>query len=66
MSNESLKTKTAGAGVLAAIVASLCSRKAKKSITPVLAFLGGIGGIAATFSWLEPYSSVLDWNYCDG
>ncbi len=53
MSNESLKTKTAGAGVLAAIVASLCC------ITPVLAFLGGIGGIAATFSWLEPFRPFL-------
>jgi len=53
MSSESLKTKTAGAGVLAAIVASLCC------ITPVLAFLGGIGGIAATFSLLEPFRPFL-------
>ncbi len=53
MSNENLKTKTVGAGVLAAIVASLCC------ITPVLAFVGGIGGIAATFSWLEPFRPFL-------
>ncbi|MEQ9424055.1 MAG: mercuric transport protein MerTP [Cyclobacteriaceae bacterium] len=53
MSNENLKTKTVRAGVLAAIVASLCC------ITPVLAFVGGIGGIAATFSWLEPFRPFL-------
>ncbi|MDA0195784.1 MAG: mercuric transport protein MerTP [Bacteroidetes bacterium] len=53
MKNGNLKTKTAGAGVLAAVVASLCC------ITPVLAFVGGIGGIAATFSWLEPLRPLL-------
>ena len=37
------------AGVLTAISASLCC------ITPVLGILGGIGGVASIFSWLEPY-----------
>ncbi len=40
--------KLIGAGVLAAIAASLCC------ITPVLALLAGISGIASAFSWLEP------------
>lgn len=35
-------------GIAAAFVASLCC------ITPVAASLAGIGGIAATFSWMEP------------
>ena len=51
--NNNLKTKTASAGILAAVAASLCC------ITPVLAFLAGIGGIAATFSWLEPFRPFL-------
>lgn len=38
-----------GAGVLTAFAASLCC------ITPVLALLGGISGVAATFSWMEPF-----------
>lgn len=37
------------AGLLTAFFASLCC------ITPVLAMLGGLSGIAATFSWLEPF-----------
>ena len=45
---RTLSEKSAGAGVLAALVASLCC------ITPVLAFTAGITGIAATFSWIEP------------
>lgn len=53
MSTSNLSSKSAGAGMLAAIVASLCC------ITPVLAFLGGIGGIAATFSWMEPFRPFL-------
>ncbi|MDZ4714138.1 MAG: mercuric transport protein MerTP [Cytophagales bacterium] len=40
-------------GVFAAITASLCC------ITPVLALLGGISGIASTFSWIEPYRPYL-------
>ena len=35
-------------GIAAAFVASLCC------ITPVAASIAGIGGIASTFSWMEP------------
>ncbi|MDT8323696.1 MAG: mercuric transport protein MerTP [Bacteroidota bacterium] len=37
-----------GAGVLSALAASLCC------ITPVLALLSGVSGLASTFSWLDP------------
>ncbi|NOS91499.1 MAG: mercuric transport protein MerTP [Cyclobacteriaceae bacterium] len=40
-------------GVAAAVAASLCC------ITPVLALLGGISGIASSFSWIEPYRPYL-------
>lgn len=45
-----------GAGLLAALAASMCC------ITPLLAVLGGLGGIATAFSWLDPlrpYSVAL-------
>lgn len=42
-----------GAGLFAAVVASLCC------ITPVAAFLAGVGGIASTFSWIEPFRPYL-------
>ena len=42
------KDKTWIAGVVLAVTASLCC------LTPVLALLSGISGIAATFSFLEP------------
>ena len=45
--------KLAGAGVITAIVASLCC------ITPVLALIAGTSGIAASFSWLEPFRIYL-------
>lgn len=45
--------KWLGAGLLAAFAASLCC------ITPVLAVLGGLGGIASTFSFLEPLRPYL-------
>ena len=45
--------KTWIAGILLAISASLCC------ITPVLALISGVSGIAATFSWLEPARSFL-------
>jgi copper chaperone CopZ len=45
--------KLAGATFLSAIVASLCC------ITPVLALVSGVGGIASSFSWLEPVRSYL-------
>ena len=37
-----------GIGIITAIAASLCC------ITPVLAFVAGIGSLAAMFSWMEP------------
>jgi len=40
-------------GVLTAIASSLCC------IVPVLALLSGTTGIAANFSWLEPYRGYL-------
>lgn len=45
--------KTAGAGILTALIASLCC------ITPVFAFIAGASGIAATFAWLEPLRPYL-------
>lgn len=41
--------KTWIAGVITAIIASLCC------ITPVLALIGGLSGAASAFSWLEPF-----------
>jgi len=46
--NNSKEKKWIGAGLIAAIAASLCC------IAPVLAILGGIGGVASAFTWLEP------------
>ena len=43
------ENKLIGVGLLTAISASLCC------ITPVLAILAGTSGLAATFSWLEPF-----------
>lgn len=45
--------KLAGASILSAIAASLCC------ITPVLALISGAGGIASSFSWLEPARPYL-------
>ena len=42
-----------GGGIITALLASLCC------ITPVLAVLGGLGGIATTFSFLEPLRPYL-------
>ncbi|MBO6524272.1 MAG: mercuric transport protein MerTP [Balneolaceae bacterium] len=42
-----------GTGIAAAFIASLCC------ITPVTASLAGIGGIASTFSWMEPVRPYL-------
>ena len=53
MSTSDISSKNASAGLLAAIVASLCC------ITPVFSLLAGIGGIAATFSWMEPFRPYL-------
>ena len=40
-------------GLLAALAASLCC------ITPLIALLGGVSGIASSFSWIEPARSYL-------
>jgi len=40
-------------GILTAFAASLCC------ITPVLALLGGASGLAASFSWIEPFRPYL-------
>jgi len=54
MENKTNKTRNwAGAGILAALAASVCC------ITPVLAFVAGIGGIASSLSWLEPLRPVF-------
>lgn len=53
MSTTNLSSKSASAGLFAAIIASLCC------ITPVFSLLAGIGGIAATFSWMEPFRPYL-------
>ncbi|GAB3343693.1 hypothetical protein GCM10027429_34640 [Marivirga atlantica] len=53
-SNQTNTTsKSVGAGLLVAITASLCC------ITPVFATLAGIGGIASSFSWMEPFRPYL-------
>lgn len=50
----STSTKSlAGTGLLAALAASLCC------ITPLLAIVGGLGGVVSTFSWLEPLRPYL-------
>ncbi|GAB2960530.1 hypothetical protein GCM10027048_30360 [Hymenobacter coalescens] len=43
----------AGTSLLAALAASLCC------ITPLLAVVGGLGGVASSFSWLEPLRPYL-------
>jgi mercuric ion transport protein len=53
MNKNSKSGKLAGAGILTAIAASLCC------ITPVLALISGAGGIASSFSWLEPARPYL-------
>ena len=53
MNNKSKSGKLAGASILSAIAASLCC------ITPVLALISGAGGIASSFSWLEPARPYL-------
>jgi mercuric ion transport protein len=48
-SSSSAEKPLVGAGLLAALAASLCC------ITPLLALVGGLGGMASAFSWLEPF-----------
>jgi len=50
---ETKGLKWTGAGLLVAFSASLCC------ITPVLSLLSGIGGVATTFSWMEPFRPFL-------
>lgn len=45
---KNIERKTWFVSSLLALSASLCC------ITPVLALISGVGGVAATFSWLEP------------
>jgi copper chaperone CopZ len=47
------ENKLIGAGLLAAISASICC------ITPLLAIIAGTSGIASTFSWIEPFRPYL-------
>ena len=51
--NKENSTKLMAAGIIAALGASLCC------ITPVLAFVAGIGGAASAFSWLDPFRPYL-------
>lgn len=53
MEAQKSSNKLVGAGLLAAVSASLCC------ITPVLAFLAGSSGLAASFSWMEPFRPYL-------
>ncbi len=53
MSGYRISIKSAGAGLIAAIIASLCC------ITPVLALISSTSGIAASFSWMEPFRPYL-------
>lgn len=43
-----MKNSLLTSGILAALLSSLCC------ITPLLALLAGVSGIASTFSWLDP------------
>lgn len=45
--------KWIGGTLVAAFLASLCC------ITPVLALIAGIGGVASAFSWLDPFRPYL-------
>ena len=53
MKADNLSSKSAGAGLFAAFTASLCC------VTPLLAVISGVGGIATTFSWIEPFRIPL-------
>ena len=48
-----ITSNSVSAGLFAAIMASLCC------ITPVFSLLAGVGGIAATFSWMQPLRPYL-------
>lgn len=48
-----VSNKWAGMGIVSTLAASLCC------ITPVLALMAGTSGIAASFSWVEPFRPFL-------
>ncbi len=50
---KSFITRLAGAGIFAALAASLCC------ITPFLALFSGAAGTASAFSWMEPFRPYL-------
>jgi len=52
-SQDNTDSKWMGAGLTAAFIASLCC------VTPVVAFIAGISGVASTFSWVEPFRPYL-------
>ncbi len=52
-SNQNSSSKAVKAGLLVAFTASLCC------ITPVLALISGVGGVAASFSWMEPFRPYM-------
>lgn len=53
MTTQTKNSKSWIAGIFTALAASLCC------ITPVLALLGSAGGLASSFSWIEPYRPYL-------
>lgn len=53
MENHKKDKNFIGAGIFAAVAASLCC------ITPVLALFAGASGVASTFSWIEPFRPYL-------
>jgi copper chaperone CopZ len=53
MKSSRLSSESAKVGLLTAIIASLCC------ITPVVSLLAGVGGIAASFSWMESFRPYL-------
>lgn len=53
MENKKKNLKLIAAGIIAALGASLCC------ITPILALIAGVGGVASAFSWLDPFRPYL-------
>ena len=53
MENKKNNLKLVAAGIIAALGASLCC------ITPILALIAGVGGVASAFSWLDPFRPYL-------
>lgn len=53
MKTQESNAKLLTTGVIAAVGASLCC------ITPVIAIVAGMGGLASAFSWLDPFRPFL-------